>query len=80
MKELCSLTLSEAREKLVNREIGAEELTQAHLERIAAVDPKLNSYVLVTPERALADARESEKRLAAGGAAVRPLEGCPIAL
>jgi len=80
MKELCSLSLSQAREKLLKREIGAEEITRAHLERIAEIDPKLNSYVLVTPERALADACESERRLAAGGAQVRPLEGCPIAL
>ncbi len=78
--KLCSLTLTEAKELLKKREISSLELTKSYLKRMDAVDPKINSYVLKTPERALADAEESDRRLAAGGDEVRPLEGCPIAL
>ncbi len=42
--------------------VSPVEVMQAVLARIEEVDPKLNSFVLVDAERALADARESEKR------------------
>ncbi len=76
---LTDLTLHEAAEALKRREVSAIELTQAHLERIAAVDPLLNSYLTLDEPGALAQAAASDKRLAAGNE-IRPLEGCPIAL
>ncbi len=76
MTELTALTLSEARERLRKKDISATELTQAHLDAIVASNPSLNTYVLVTPEHAFAQAKESDARFKKGEA--RPLEGLPI--
>ena len=53
------------------------ELTRALLARIAAVDPQLNAFLLVTDRQALADARAAERALAAGKRG--PLLGIPVA-
>ena len=55
------------------------ELTQACLDQIARIDQKLNSFITLTAEQALVDARRAE------GEAVKgnwrgPLHGIPIAL
>lgn len=60
------------------KEISAAELTRAHLERIDRFGAALNCYITRTPERALADAAESDRRWAAGEA--RALEGIPIGM
>ena len=75
---LIDLTIVEALEKLKAKEISATELTQAYLARIEKYGDKLNCYITKTPERALADADESDKRYADGTA--RPLEGIPIGM
>ena len=74
--DLTQLTLSEARDALKRKEFTAAELTEAFLGAIEIANPALNAYVLPTPEHALAEARESDRRLAKGEA--RPLEGLPI--
>jgi aspartyl-tRNA(Asn)/glutamyl-tRNA(Gln) amidotransferase subunit A len=72
MRELTSLTLAEARDRLRRREFSAVELADAHL---AAMEKAraLNAYVLETPDRARAMAEVADAHLAAGDA--RPLEG-----
>jgi aspartyl-tRNA(Asn)/glutamyl-tRNA(Gln) amidotransferase subunit A len=74
--ELTKLTLAQAREGLRKKEFSATELTQAFLQAIDGANPALNAYVLATPEVALAQAKESDKRLKGGKA--RPLEGLPL--
>ncbi|HEX9091548.1 MAG TPA: amidase, partial [Anaerolineales bacterium] len=77
--ELTSLSLSEASDLLKRRTISPVELTQAHLERIQRIDPQLNSFLTVTPELALKQARQAERELSRGeykGA----LHGIPIGL
>jgi len=74
--ELTKLTIAEARDKLRKKEISATELTQAFIDAIDAANPQLNAYVLPTPELALEQAKESDKRLKSGE--VRPLEGLPL--
>jgi aspartyl-tRNA(Asn)/glutamyl-tRNA(Gln) amidotransferase subunit A len=76
MTDLTKLTLAEARDGLRTRNFTSVELTQAFLAAIEKANPHLNAYVLPTPDHALAQARESDKRLAAGTA--RPLEGLPL--
>ncbi|MDR0803820.1 MAG: aspartyl/glutamyl-tRNA amidotransferase subunit A [Rickettsiales bacterium] len=75
---LIDLTLTEALAKLRAREITATELTRAYLNRIEKFNDELFCYLTITPQRALADAAESDKRYAAGTA--RLLEGIPIAM
>jgi len=72
------MTIAEASRKLAERKISPVELAKAHLERIDQLDPALSAFVTVTPERALADARESEERIMRSGPKT-PLDGIPIA-
>ena len=76
MTDLTKLTITEARDGLAKKEFTATELTKAFLDAIDKANPALNAYVLVTPEHALAQAAESDKRLAKGDE--RPLEGLPL--
>ena len=54
------------------------ELTQAHLDGIAALNPRLNAYLTVTGEQALEQAKASDARRAEGMAG--PLDGIPLAI
>lgn len=75
---MINLTIVEALKKLKSREISATELTRAYLKRIEKYGNKLNCYITQTPERALSDAEESDKRYANGN--TLPLDGMPIAM
>jgi aspartyl-tRNA(Asn)/glutamyl-tRNA(Gln) amidotransferase subunit A len=75
MTDLTQLNLADARDGLAKKEFSAVELTQAHIDRVAA-SAALNAYVLETPEKALDMAAASDAKIAAGEA--RPLEGLPI--
>ncbi|HEY5907540.1 MAG TPA: amidase, partial [Vicinamibacteria bacterium] len=77
--ELTRLSLAEASELLRNRKVSSVELTEACLRRIEALNPKLNAFITVTAERALAQAREAEASLR-NGPPRGPLHGIPIAL
>ena len=78
MTDLTKLTLAGAREGLRQKQFSATELAQAFLAAIEAGNKPLNAYVLPTPERALAQAKDSDARLAKGDA--RPLEGLPLGI
>jgi aspartyl-tRNA(Asn)/glutamyl-tRNA(Gln) amidotransferase subunit A len=71
-------TLRGAIEALNQGIISSVELTQAHLDAIAALNPRLNAYITVTGEQALEQARASDARRAEGLAG--PLEGVPLAI
>ncbi len=75
---MINLTITEALQKLNNREISAVELTRAYLDRIEKYGADLNCYITTTPERAMADAAASDARRAAGD--TLPLDGIPIAM
>ena len=78
MTELTKLTIAEARAKLTAKEISAVELTDAYLAAIEAVNPVINAYVTVTPEKAREMAKASDARIAAGKAGA--LEGIPLGI
>ncbi len=59
------------------KQISSLELTQAYLARIEAVNPTLNAVVLLTAERALAEAAEADAMLAKG-TVLGPLHGVPF--
>jgi amidase len=61
------------------RELSAREVVAWHLDRIAAVNPRINALVSLRPEEALAEADAADRR-AASGAPVGPLHGLPIAI
>jgi aspartyl-tRNA(Asn)/glutamyl-tRNA(Gln) amidotransferase subunit A len=59
-------------------EVSAVEVTQAHLDRITAVDGRVKAFLHVAAERALAAARAVDDKRAAG-VPLGPLAGVPIA-
>ncbi|HEY8467399.1 MAG TPA: amidase [Solirubrobacterales bacterium] len=63
-----------------NGEVTPTELVELYLGRIERLDPKLNAYRVVFAERALAEAQEVERRIAAGEGPAMPLGGVPIAV
>lgn len=77
--DLCWLTISDAADLLERRAISPVELVRAHLERIEALDGRLNCFITRTPELALARAREAEQEIGHGGYR-GPLHGVPLAL
>jgi aspartyl-tRNA(Asn)/glutamyl-tRNA(Gln) amidotransferase subunit A len=66
--ELHRLTIAEAQARLRKREISSRELTRACLDRIAAVEPRLNAFITVCEPEALAQADAADQRLARDGA------------
>ncbi|MDX1687498.1 MAG: Asp-tRNA(Asn)/Glu-tRNA(Gln) amidotransferase subunit GatA [Candidatus Promineifilaceae bacterium] len=76
--DLTTLTLTELREALRNGETTSVAATEAMLERIAAVDNGLKSYLTICDEMALEQAAEADARRARGEDG--PLLGVPIAV
>ena len=72
-------TITEVAGRLASREISPVELTQAILDRIAALDGELKSYATVMAEQAMEFARAAESQIAAGGHR-GGLHGVPIAV
>ena len=76
---LTDLTIREAHELLKSKQISSVELTQAMLQRIHEIDPKIKSYVTVSEELALKQARQADEHIAKGEN-VTPLTGIPFSL
>lgn len=79
MTDLSALSISQAHEKLVNKEVSSVELTKACLSQIKARNEELNVFVTVTEEDALKTAEAVDKDIAAGKE-IRPLTGIPCSL
>src|SRR5438034_10696778 len=77
--ELASLTLAEASSRIRSRQVTPTQLVQACLERINTYNPKLNAFITVMREQALAAARDLDQEQRAGKFR-GPLHGIPIAL
>ena len=77
MTAFSDLTLASARALLRERKISAVELTKAHIAAVESIRP-LNAFITETPDRALAQAAESDRKLADGSAGA--LEGLPIGI
>ena len=66
MADLTQLSALELAEGLKAGEYSSTEVTQAHLDRIEAVEPQVKSFVTVTADTALAAAADVDRRRAAG--------------
>jgi len=77
-RALHELTIHAALEGMRSGEFTSVQLTQALLDRIAAVDGNVKAYLRVTAEKALAQAEKADRRRAAGDDA--PLLGAPLAI
>jgi aspartyl-tRNA(Asn)/glutamyl-tRNA(Gln) amidotransferase subunit A len=72
------LTIAEATKLIAAKKLSPVELAKTHLDRISRLDPQLNAFLMVTEERALADAKAAEARQMSGSSRGK-LDGIPIA-
>ena len=79
MAELTTMPASALADAIAAGEVSSREATQAHLDRIAVVDPDINAYLHVGHEAALAAADEADRSRAAGEPG-HALRGVPIAV
>src|ERR1700730_18474724 len=79
MKALHYASIAEIRESVRTKKISPVEVVAAHLERIEALQPKLNAFVHIDAEAARAAACRAEEAMRRGGA-LGPLLGVPITL
>ncbi len=77
--ELARLTIAEASKKIRAGEMTCTELTQACLDRAKVYNPKVNAYITIMTEEALAQAKQLDTEAKAGRFR-SPLHGIPIAL
>ncbi len=77
--QLAFYPATEARRLVAEREVSPVELVELFLDRIESLDSKLNSYLTVSADQALADAREAEEAVMKGGE-LGPLHGVPISI
>lgn len=75
--ELTSLTIHELSEKIKKREASAVEATQAYLTRIAKLDDRVGAYLHVCGDKALAQAKVVDAKIAKGEK-VGKLAGIPL--
>jgi len=77
--DLTTLTISQIQELLRSRRATAVEIAAAHLARIEQKDKEVRAYLSVCPERALAQAKRVDEKIAAGEP-LAPLSGVPVAV
>jgi aspartyl-tRNA(Asn)/glutamyl-tRNA(Gln) amidotransferase subunit A len=77
--DLTTLSIGEAGDLVRRKAISPVELTRACLRRIERLNPVLNAFITMTPEEALAQARESEAEVGRGRWR-GPLHGIPVGL
>ncbi|MDP9236810.1 MAG: amidase [Chloroflexota bacterium] len=77
--DLCMLSLEDIAAEIASKRISPVEVTEAVLARVEELNPKLNAYMTLTAEQAIASARIAENDIAAGtyrGA----LHGVPVGI
>lgn len=79
MSELAFLTVTEAATLIRARKLSPVEYATALLARAERIDPRLNAFIRLTPERALEAARTAEEEIVAGRYR-GPFHGIPYAL
>ena len=79
MDELITMTAAELSAAMAAGEVSAADVTEAHLDRIAAVDDQVKAFLHVAADDARARAREVDARRKAGEP-LGPLAGVPVAV
>ena len=77
--ELCYLSAGELSRLIQRKDVSPVEVIDAHLDRIAATDGVLNSFITLLPEQARAAARRAETQIQEGHY-LGPLHGIPVGL
>ncbi len=77
--EICYMSAGDLGKLIKAGEISPVEIIEAHLSRIRATEPVLNSFITLLPDQARAAARQAERDIRAGRYR-GPLHGIPVAL
>ena len=77
--ELCYMSAGELSRLIGGKEVSPVEVIDAHLARIEATEPTLNSFITLLPDRAREAALRAESRIQAGQYR-GPLHGIPVGL
>ena len=77
--DLAFTPASELRRLIDYKQVSVAELTELYLRRIESLNPKLNAYLTVTGDEAMASARSADQDLSRG-AAKGPFHGIPISI
>ena len=77
--ELCFLSAGKLSRLIRGKELSPVEVVDAHLARIDALEPTLNSFITLLPDQARASARKAEEEIQAGRYR-GPLHGVPLGL
>lgn len=75
--DLCYLSLAELAGRIWAKDLSPVQATEAVLERIERLNPRLNAYLTVMADQALAEARAAEDEIASGNYR-GPLHGVPV--
>ena len=78
-EDLSALSLKQASDRIRSKKLSPVDLTQACLDRIKTYNPKIDAWITVMREKALAQAKELEKEQGAGKLR-SPLHGIPIGI
>ena len=70
-------TVSELKKYLKEKKISSLELTKHFIDRVKNIDSQLNSFVSITEEYAITQAKKIDLEISKGE--VRPLAGIPLA-
>ncbi len=77
--ELCYASAGALSRLVQSKEVSPVDIIDAHLARIEATEPMLNSFITLLPEEARAAARRAEQEIQSGNYK-GPLHGIPVAL
>ncbi|MEV0716637.1 Asp-tRNA(Asn)/Glu-tRNA(Gln) amidotransferase subunit GatA [Asanoa sp. NPDC050611] len=79
MSDLTKLTAADLAKRISDGDVSAEEVTRAHLDRIAAIDGKVHAFLHVDADGAIDAARRIDAKRARKEA-LGPLAGVPVAV
>ena len=77
--ELCYMSAGELSGLIRDKQVSPVEVVEAHLQRIEATEPTLNSFITLLPDHAMQAARRAESQIQAGNYR-GPLHGIPVGL
>ncbi len=77
--DICELNLTELSKLLATRELSSSQAVQATLTRLERLDGKLNAFITVSGEQAIAEAKKTDDEIA-GGRYRGPLHGIPVTI
>src|ERR687897_3431350 len=77
--DICELNLTELSKLLAARELSSSEAVKATLTRLERLDGKLNAFITVPGEQAIAEAKKADDEIARGRYC-GPLHGVPVTI